>query len=263
MKGIVIAAGRGLRMKQYTAEVPKCMLPVNGRPLLDYSLEALRGAGCAEVVIVTGHLGEKIQAPGCRTVRNDDYENNNILHSLMYARDCFDDDLLVTYSDILVNPDVHRQLAARPGDIVIAADRDWQPYYQGRTHHPVSEAEKAFVKSGRVTEMGKHLDPAQAGSALCAEFLGLWKMTAAGAKKFRSHFEALDARLSRTAPFQTAKEWRKAYVTDFLTDMIAAGSTVNCLVIERGWAEIDTVQDYERLPAIAPSQRLVHCRPRS
>ena len=250
-------------MRSYTAETPKCMLSVNDRPLIEYSLEGLRTAGCADVKIITGHLGEKIHAPECQRVRNDDYENNNILHSLMYARDCFNTDLLVPYSDILVNPQVYRQLVASPGDIVIAVDRDWQPYYEGRTHHPVSEAEKAFVESGcnqvgRVTAMGKQLDQSRAASGLCTEFLGLWKMTAAGAKIFRAHFEERDAHLSPTAPFHYAKEWRKAYVTDFLTDLIAAGATVNCLMIERGWAEIDTVQDYERLPAIASGQRLVH-----
>jgi choline kinase len=239
------------------------MLPVNGRPLIEYCLEALRKAGCADVTIITGHLGEKIHAPECQKVRNDDYENNNILHSLMYARECFHTDLLVTYSDILVNPQVYRQLVASPGDIVIAVDKDWHQYYEGRTFHPITEAEKAFVElgddhMGRVKAIGKQLDPSQAASYLCAEFLGLWKMTAAGAKTFRAHFEARDAHLSPTAPFQSAKEWRKACVTDLLTDLIASGATVNCLMIERGWAEIDTVQDYERLPAIASGQRLVH-----
>ncbi len=261
MRGIVIAAGMGLRMGRYTAEMPKCMLPVNGRPLIEFCVEALREAGCTDVTIITGHLGEKIHAPGCRRLRNDDFENNNILHSLMYARDCFNTGLLVTYSDILVNTQVYRQLVASPGEIVLAVDKDWRQYYEGRTCHPITEAEKAFVElgddqMGRVKTMGKQLDQSQAASCLCTEFLGLWKMTAAGARTFRAHFEALDARLSPTAPFQFAKEWRKAYVTDFLTDLIATGATVNCLMIERGWAEIDTVQDYERLPDIALEQRL-------
>jgi choline kinase len=248
-------------MQPYTHELPKCMLQFEGLPLIDYALKGLQGAGCEEITIVTGHLADQIPASGCRRVYNADYENNNILHSLMYARDCFDDSLLVTYSDILVNPIVYKSLAACPGDIVTVVDKDWEAYYAGRTHHPSSEAEKAFIEpdgdhAGRVKVMGKHLNPVTAAAELCAEFLGLWKMTAAGAKRFRAHFESVDAKLTPLSPFQTAKEWRKAYVTDFLTDLIDSGTAVHCLVIERGWAEIDTVQDYERLPAIAARQRL-------
>ena len=194
-------------------------------------------------------------------MRNTDYEQNNILHSLMYARDCFDDAVLVTYSDIYVNPHVHKQLMTCLGDIVVVVDKDWEAYYEGRTCHPPSEAEKAYIDVGNdplgiVTMMGKQLDSTQATPYLCAEFLGLWKMTAAGARKFLAHFEALNAHLGPMAPFHSAKEWRKAYVTDFLTDLISCGTTVHCLVIERGWAEIDTVQDYERLFAMASRQRL-------
>lgn len=265
MNGIVIAAGPGTRMRPYTHERPKCMLLINDRPLISYILDGLRGVGCVDITIVTGHLAEQIDAPSCRKVRNSDYENNNILHSLMYARDFLEGDILVTYSDILVDPDVYKRLASSPGDMVIAVDRDWQPYYDGRTDHPLSEAEKAFVdlgdgELGRVEVLGKHLDPSDAGSYLCGEFLGLWKMTAAGARRFRAHFEALDARLSPFTPFRAAKEWRKAYITDFLTDMIACGTRVNCLLIERGWAELDTAQDYERFPRIVHRQRLLNLR---
>ena len=261
MKGIIIAAGEGIRMQPFTHQRPKCMLDVRGRPLICHTLDALRGAGCEDITIVIGHLADKIHAPGCRMVRNTGYKNNNILHSLMYARDCLDHAVLVTYSDIYVNPEVHKQLTATSGDIVIVVDSDWETYYEGRTYHPPSEAEKAFVEMGtghmgNVRTMGKHLNPTDANPYLCTEFLGLWKMTASGARKFRAHFEALEARLDPMTPFQSAKQWRKAYVTDFLMDLVACGTTVNCLVIERGWAELDTVQDYERLVAMASRQRL-------
>jgi len=261
MTGVVIAAGRGLRMRPYTETIPKCMLAVNGHPLIFHTLKALRGAGCADVVVITGHLADRIEAPGCRKVHNTDYENNNILHSLMYARDYLDGDVLVTYSDIIVEPEIYRRLATASGDIVVVVDTDWEGYYEGRSGHPASEAEKASVeitreRQGRVVVIGKHLLGSEEGRHVCGEFLGLWKMTAAGARRFRSHFEMLDARLSPFEPFQAAKEWRKAYVTDFLTDLIADGTRVDCLFIERGWAELDTVADYERLPRLAQHQRL-------
>jgi choline kinase len=249
-------------MGPYTAERPKCMLELNGRPLLAYALDALRAAGCDDVAVVTGHCASGIHAPGCALVHNDEFARNNVLHSLMYARAYLRSDVLVTYSDIFVEPDVHQRLAGTPGEIVLAVDRDWSAYYAGRDGHPVAEAEKAFVEpstdgmTGRVRAIGKKLDLATRGACLAGEFLGLWKMTAAGAERFVARFESLDERLAPASPFHEATEWRRAYVTDLLADLIETGADVRCLLIDRGWAEFDLVDDYERLPSIIQQQRL-------
>ena len=262
MTGIVIAAGRGVRMRPHTDERPKCMLPINGRPLLSLTLEALRGAGCDRIVVVTGHLAKSIDAPGCALVHNTDYAQNNILHSLMFAREAFDDDLLVSYSDIVVEPSIHRTLVATAGDIVIAVDRDWRGYYEARVGHPMTEAEKAYARvtgraSGVVTALGKYLDAVDPPGSICGEFIGLWKMSRAGAQQFKQCFDAIDARLERVAPFRAAASWREAYVTDLFTELLATGHEIRCALVERGWAELDVVEDYERLPSMIESQRLV------
>ncbi len=55
---MILAAGRGERMRPLTDHTPKPLLPVAGRPLIVHHLEALRAAGIVEVVINTGHLAE-------------------------------------------------------------------------------------------------------------------------------------------------------------------------------------------------------------
>ncbi|MEM8498726.1 MAG: N-acetylmuramate alpha-1-phosphate uridylyltransferase MurU [Pseudomonadota bacterium] len=61
-KAMILAAGRGERMRPLTDTVPKPLLMVNGKPLIDYHLMRLANAGIKEVVINTCWLGEKIQA---------------------------------------------------------------------------------------------------------------------------------------------------------------------------------------------------------
>ena len=53
MKDIILAAGRGSRMKNLTADRPKCLVELRGKALLDWQLEALRAAGVTEIAIVT------------------------------------------------------------------------------------------------------------------------------------------------------------------------------------------------------------------
>ncbi|MDS4022108.1 MAG: nucleotidyltransferase family protein [Candidatus Competibacter sp.] len=62
MKAMILAAGRGERMRPLTDHTPKPLLPVAGRPLIVHHLEALRAAGIRELVINTGHLGERLPA---------------------------------------------------------------------------------------------------------------------------------------------------------------------------------------------------------
>lgn len=61
MKAMILAAGRGERMRPLTLETPKPLLPAGGRPLIDYHLRGLVAAGLTEVVINTAWLGEKIE----------------------------------------------------------------------------------------------------------------------------------------------------------------------------------------------------------
>lgn len=258
MRGIIIAAGRGIRMRPLTEAQPKCLLPIAGRTLLDWTIDGLRGAGCDEIVLITGHAADAIHRKDVTRVQNTDFENNNILHSLMYAREFLNDDCLISYSDIWVEPFIFKKLVDGVGDIRLAADQDWTPYYLNRSEHPIEEAENIFVdpESGLVRMIGKHLAPEKAGHDLCCEFLGLWYMNAVGAKAFKVMFETVEAALSPNTPFQKALEWRKAYITDLVQELVNAAWPVGTTRIERGWAELDTQQDYDRLMSIADRQRL-------
>ncbi len=61
LRALVLAAGRGERLRPLTATLPKPLLPVGGRPLLAWTLERLRAAGCEAVAINLHHLGEQIR----------------------------------------------------------------------------------------------------------------------------------------------------------------------------------------------------------
>lgn len=60
-KAFILAAGKGIKMGPVTKEIPKTMLPIKGKPLLEYQIELLRNFDIRDVLILVGHLGEKIQ----------------------------------------------------------------------------------------------------------------------------------------------------------------------------------------------------------
>jgi dTDP-glucose pyrophosphorylase len=59
-KGVILAAGQGTRLRPLTERTPKPLIEIGGRPFLAYLLERFRHAGCEEVLLVIGHLGDQI-----------------------------------------------------------------------------------------------------------------------------------------------------------------------------------------------------------
>jgi NDP-sugar pyrophosphorylase family protein len=62
MRGVLLTAGEGTRMRPLTLTRPKTMLPVGGKPILQYNLEALKNAGITDIVMVVGYKKEVITA---------------------------------------------------------------------------------------------------------------------------------------------------------------------------------------------------------
>lgn len=60
-RGLILAGGSGVKMRPFTYELPKTMIPVKGRPILEYTIEQLLNADVRDIIIVVGHLGEKIR----------------------------------------------------------------------------------------------------------------------------------------------------------------------------------------------------------
>jgi len=258
MKAIIVAAGRGRRLGSETEALPKCMVEVGGRPILHWQLDALRAAGVDDVVVVRGYRGDCIAPPAgsslaLRFVENPDWAENNILTSLFYAEHEMDGGFLFSYSDIVFAPDHARRLATAPGAVALVVDRRWRDAYDGRTLHPVSEAELARVdgdgENARITRVGKRLVAAEEA---VGEFIGLARFSPEGAAALRQVWREARARGLAT-PFGAAASLAQAYLTDGLNALTERGVALASLYIDGRWREIDTGQDLARAQAVVPT----------
>jgi NDP-sugar pyrophosphorylase family protein len=62
MKAVILAGGKGTRLRPYTAVIPKPLMPVGDVPILEVLIRQLKCAGCTEVILAVGHLAELIRA---------------------------------------------------------------------------------------------------------------------------------------------------------------------------------------------------------
>jgi NDP-sugar pyrophosphorylase family protein len=121
MKAVILAAGKGTRMKELTNELPKPMLLVHGKPILEHILDGLVAAGIREVFIVTGYRPEVIEnhfgdgrkwniriACGRQLVQDGTGKAPELAQEFVGA-----DDFLLTYGDILVRPQTYPSLLRR------------------------------------------------------------------------------------------------------------------------------------------------------
>ncbi len=226
-------------MRHLTRDRPKTSLPIGGRSLIDRQLDTYRALGIENITVVTGYRGEMLQLPGVRTRHNDRWASNNILHSLMYAESDLEGDVVVSYSDIVYDRSIVERLLAADGDFLAVCDLAWRDAYVGRRDHPLEQAEKVVIENGSVCRIGKHLPEDGADG----EFIGMMRLSADGARTWREVFAELRER-QVGRPFQAASTFEVAYVTDMLQELIDRGHEVLPVLIEGGWREIDTIEDF-------------------
>jgi L-glutamine-phosphate cytidylyltransferase len=242
MRAIVIGAGRGSRLQHETSEIPKTMVEVMGRPMLDWVLDALAEGGFQrkDVVFICGYAEAVVKShyPELTFVRNTAWESNNILASLLYARDHLADGFVSTYADIVYEGAIVKKLASSPHSIALGCDTAWRRRYVRRSQHPETDAEKLRADGSRVVELSRKIE----SEAADGEFIGVMKLDGEGAR-------ALVAAYDRAKASHAGRVWRegrsfeKAYLIDLLEDMLEQGAVMHRENTNGGYMEIDTLED--------------------
>ncbi len=123
MQAIILAAGMGKRLGEYTKNNTKCMVPVNGTPLIDRTLNQLSKLGLSRVVIVVGYEGKKLmdylgtERDGLKIeyVNNPIFDKTNNIYSLALAKEQLqEDDTLLIESDLIFDDGMFNLLLANP-----------------------------------------------------------------------------------------------------------------------------------------------------
>jgi dTDP-glucose pyrophosphorylase len=124
VKAVILAAGKGTRMRELTNELPKPMLKVHGKPILEHIVEGIIGAGIREIFIVTGFKAETIEnffGNGKKWGARIEYGRQVIQDGTGKAPELArqfvgDSPFLLTYGDILVKPETYQQMLRRFGE---------------------------------------------------------------------------------------------------------------------------------------------------
>ena len=153
MRAIILAAGSGLRLGQHTKDIPKALLDLNGKSILERQISLLRQHGINEIFVVTGYQQEKHTLKDIEYIFNPRYAETEQLASMMVARTKISDDVLVIFGDIVFDEQILQQILVSNDDIGIAIDLDWEKSYNERPDNPKSLADKVLIYQKKIQQI--------------------------------------------------------------------------------------------------------------
>ncbi len=244
MKAIILAAGQGTRLKKYTENLPKGMLEFRGKTLIERQIETYRECGIKDIVIVTGYAADKIKYAGVKYYHNYRFADTNMVESLMAAKEEFDEDVIVSYSDIIFEKRLLEGMMRSDEDFACAVDDNWKDYWQFRYGRIDFDTESLVIDSeGNIKELGLENSPME---RIDARYIGLLKFSKKGLERIIQIMNRAYKKFEARPWQQSGKTVRKAYMTDLLNAIIESGGKVRAVRFENGWLEFDTNEDYEK-----------------
>lgn len=234
MRAIILAAGRGSRMKALTEDRPKCLVELHGKALLDWQLEALRGAGIKEIGIVTGYKRELLATRASHEFHNARWAETNMVSSLACADAWLTEEpCIVSYSDIFYKSSGATSLMSLPAALGITYDPNWLELWSQRFEDPLSDAETfRITPDGTVLEIG---NKPKSTAEVQGQYMGLLRFTPEGWAEIVRIRTALD---------QATRD--RMHMTGTLQKVIEEGRvSVKAVPYSGEWGEVDSNDDLE------------------
>lgn len=232
MKGVVLAAGIGSRLRPITLEKPKCCVTVDSTPILEHQLRAYDAAGISEVYVVAGYLADRTRSLCARVaddldlavtvVENEVFANTDNMYSLYRVREAVaGEEFLLSNGDVVFDPEVVSLLVEADAPSAIACDSSTYS----------AEAMKITVEDGSVTGIAKDISEEDAhGSSI-----DVYRFSADFSRRLFRYIE-------RTIEVEEAYEgWTEVAIDDLAGS--GEGDVRPVDVAGAGWVEIDDHAD--------------------
>jgi dTDP-glucose pyrophosphorylase len=241
-KAVLLAAGRGTRMRELTAELPKPMIEVRGKPVLQHIIEGLRDAGIRDCLIVVGYRANAVQdffGDGSRYNVGIQYQTQTVQDGtgrvVELAHDFVTDrPFILAYGDILVDPTNYRRVVDLPDDAeaMLTVTRG-EDVSKGGAVFLNDEMELVDLREKSPLEGGAPATPA-GSQELAPPFYN------AGLYAFRASIFDFTAKL-KPSP-------RGEYeLTDAIRDLAQSGKKVKALELTGEWADVRDPETLVRL----------------
>lgn len=238
MKILILAAGKGTRLKELTRDNPKCLVKLDGKSIIQYQLDIFKNFNVEDIVLIAGYKSEKLKFLSKKIILNKKYDITNMLYSLFCAIDEIKGDVLISYGDSVFDNSIIEKMINCDSEISVASDANWRNYWDSRYIDPLTDLETYKTnKDGYITNIG---EKPESYSQIDGQYIGLIKLTSIGSEIFKKeliHFHKKG--------LINKKSFNDAFLTDFVQALILRGYKIKSQEIFGNYIEIDTIDDIE------------------
>jgi choline kinase len=244
VNAIILAAGEGTRLRPLSSDIPKCLVTLFGRSLIEWQIATIKSCHINDISAVVGYRHEKLHFAEVECILNARYKDTNMVESLFCARDKLSDATIVSYGDIIYQASTLKKLIAEPADIAVVIDKNWRPYWELRFANPLDDAETLKLDDdGYIRSIGQKTTNIE---EIGAQFIGLLKFQNDGIRAIKEYYDnARRQSAGGTNPLNDRLPFVKSYMTDLLQGLIREGFRVKGVPVNNGWLELDTLSDYQ------------------
>ncbi len=246
MKMLIVAAGQGTRLRPLTNEMPKCMVKFKNKSIIDYILKAAKNCGINDIAIINGYkfevLEKYLKSENLKFFNNKNYDKTNMVSSLFCAEEFMDDDLIISYADIIYQKQILEKLMNSKDNFSVVVDRKWKELWSLRMENPLDDAETLKIKNGSIIEIGKK---ANSYYEIEGQYIGLFKIS----KKIIHQVIKFYHNLNKAGVYD-GKNFDNMFMTSFIQMIIDNLLNVTPIFIDGGWVEIDSLDDLKKLEKI-------------
>jgi len=239
VKLLILAAGQGTRLRPLTDNKPKCMVEYKNKPIIDYILDATKKCSINNIAVITGYkkgvLENYLKNENIKFFTNDNFDKTNMVNTLFCAKEFMDDDLIISYSDIVYTKEILDKLIQSKNDFSVVVDRDWYKLWSKRMDNPLEDAETLKVIGDRIVELGKK---PKNYDEIEGQYIGLIKISKNIINEVITFYNSLDKNT-----IYDGKDFNNMYMTSFIQMIIDNLLDVKPIFINGGWIEIDSVTD--------------------
>lgn len=239
MRVIILAAGAGSRLGAITNNIPKPLIEINGKSMIERQIELFRKNDISDIVITTGSKKEKFTIKDVSYVHDAEFNSHDQLGSLMASRQKISGDVIILFADLLFEENIVKQILESNTDIGIAVEENWRKSYSERPDR--DQAAKVSIKNGKVISISEKYASVDAEKVV--EFIGIIKLSSKGSEILKEKYQELET--NHEGVFNDAKSLNKGKLTDLLQELIKSNFEIDPIVVNGKWCEVDTPNDLE------------------
>lgn len=243
MKGIILAAGKGERLRPLTNGVPKCLVKLFGKSIIEWQIRMFNNCGINDLSIITGYKKELINFSNIHFFHNERYNETNMVETLFCAREKLKNSVIISYGDIIFEEQVLQKLVESKHEISVIVDKNWEKYWRIRFSNIIDDAESMIIdEDGFIKNLGQKVNDTK---KICGQYIGLMKFSGKGLKSMLEFYDKakLFSKYNKN-PLNPKTPFENSFMTDFLQGLIDNGQKIKAVTIENGWLELDNLNDY-------------------